>query len=330
MRSENGERLLYAVSARREMTWAAFRNASDALLRLQPDITPDMRRARSLAASLGDALGHWDVINTEDMASRICVAPPCLVRLPWPGLPRAVLCGSRSSDTLDAVAAAAARVRATVNWRTVHPYGPLRIEVRGHADADLADLADGLAISYDPNPPAWQIANMSCSLEEYLSTLEWMPEIELNWPRQEFDPQLQAFRPTNESVSERQPEEELRLVSYDHPGGWTRRDRLILRGRTAAVDRSWARYAVLAARGQRVMYADPRAGTMTVPRQLPLPKLLSRALTLCSGAPAQVLPGPGLGLHLYSDVPVTIMNLITAKLGQNLPGAHRVVAGSVS
>lgn len=329
MRSASGDPLLYAISARRDVAWSAFRATCDSLLTLDPALSADMRGARSLAAAIGDSLGHWDLIATDDAPPRICIAPPVLARLPWPGLPRAVLCGARAPDTPEAVAAAAAQSDATVKFRTTHSYAPTRIEVTGASDTQLAALADALMIPFAAEPPAWSLAIGSGRLDQYLDTLQWEPHTELNWPRQEFDPERLAFGPLAPAPVAPTHLQGLRLVSYQHPAGWTRRDRLILNGRSAPADRSWARYAVLAYRGQRVLRADRRAGTVTVPRQLPLPNLLARALTLCSGVPPRTLPGAGLGLHGYSGVPASIMEAVMTRVWQSPADSDRLLEGAL-
>jgi len=322
---DGGDLLLYAVSARRDVQWPAFRNAADALLTLDSSITPDMRRARSLAASMGDALGHWDVLAGDGATARICIAPPSLACLPWPGLPRAVLCGSRSPDTLTAVAAAAASTEVTVRLRHIHPYAPARIEVTARTDAELASFADRLGVHHDPEPTAWLLASLSCSASEYVETLDWLPESELNWPCREFDPDRLAFGAFGQLPRGPRDPVQPRLLSYEHPAGWARRDRLTWAGKTAEVDRSWGRYLVLAAAGRRVLRVDKRHGIVGVPRQLPLPKLLARALTLSSGEPPRADQGPGLGEHVYWGVPAAISDAVANKLTLDVEGVNRML-----
>lgn len=329
MTFDGGDLLLYAVSASRDMQWPAFRSAADVLLSLDASIAPDMRRLRSLAASMGDALGHWDVLVEDGATARICTAPPSLARLPWPGFPRAVLCGSRSPDTLAMVAAAAAFTEITLRQRHVHSYAPTRIEVTARTDAELAGFADRLGVHYAPEPVAWLLASLSCSANEYIETLDWSSETELNWPYREFDLDRLAFGALGELPRRPQDPSQPRLLSYEHPGGWARRDRLIWAGKTAAVDRSWGRYIVLAAAGRRVLGVDKRHGTVGVPRQLPLPKLLARALTLCSGEPPRAARGTGLGEHVYSGVPAAIIDAVADKLTRDVVGVDRLLGGAV-
>ena len=317
MTSDGGDALLFAIAARRDLSWSAFKLVADAVLPLDTSRAPDARRTRMLAASFGDALGHWDVVAANSAAVRVCVAPPALARLPWPGLPRAVLCGSRSPDTLAALVTASASSGVTVSQRRIHAHVPARIEATAVAESHIVEFAASLDIRYAPEPAAWRLVKASCSVGEYLKALEWSEDPELNWPRREFDPERFAFGSVVEGAGERRATSQLRLISYEHPAGWTHQDRLLHAGCSAMVDRSWARYAVLAEARTRVLQLDRRAGTVVVPRQLPLPKLIARALALCSGEPPTLAPGPGLGLHVYKHVPASILDEVAAKLGQD-------------
>ena len=62
-----------------------------------------------------------------------------------------------------------------------------------------------------------------------------------------------------------------------------------------------------------------RDGVATVPRQVPLPKLLARALALCSGEAPRLVPGTGIGLRAYPSVPHPVFEVVAAKLHQDRP-----------
>ena len=310
-----GDALLYAVSARRSMAWNSFKAAIDSTFPLGSQPAMEMRYVRSGAAYVGDSLGHWDVAPDGPNAIRICVAPSVLARLPWPGLPRAVLCGSRSPDTIPAIVAATRSGNAAVQATTqsaFHPYAPRRVEVVASSDDGLAVLADHLGIRLAAEPPAWGLANASCNIAEYLASLDWQPDDGLNWPRRDFDPSRLAFGPPREG----REGEALRLSTHEHPRGWMRIDRLYREGHVARADRNWGRYAVLASAGIGVMRYDHRSGTVAVPRQLPLPKLPARSLSMCSGQPPGVVPGQGLGDYLYAGVPESIYRVLATQLEQ--------------
>jgi hypothetical protein len=309
-----GDTVLYTVSSRRSVPWALFKVAVDAAFSPGRQQDTKMKYLRSDAAALGDSLGHWDNIAHDGRGSRICVAPPVLARLPWPGPPRAILCGSRSPDTVVDVAAAcrsSGKVSArAVSQQTLNPYAPSRIELSSSADDGLAVLAAQLGITYAEGPPAWALAIACCTLTGHLASLEWEPDDHLDWPRRDFDPGRLAFGPPQQSDTA------LRLSTYEHPRGWTRFDRLWRDGEIARIDRAWARYAVLASAGIRVLRYNHRAGTVSVPRQVPLPRLVARSLALCSGQAPAPMPGGGLGHLVYCAVPQSVFEVIASKLGQ--------------
>jgi len=298
------------------MAWTSFKAAVDAIHPPGDQPAGEMRYARSGAAGVGDSLGHWDIVQDQQNAIRIGAAPAVLARLPWPGLPRAVLCGSRSPETIPEVMAAGTRLgKATVHatrQSALHPYAPTRVEVVASADDGLAALAGDLGIRFAIEPPAWGLAQACCTLAAYLASLDWQPDDGLDWARRDFDPDRLAFGPPRAS----RDGEALRLSTYEHPRGWMRIDRLYREGHVARADRAWGRFAVLASAGAGVLRYDHRNGTVMVPRQVPLPKLPARSLALCSGKPPAVVPGEGLGDHYYSGVPQCIFQALVAKLGQ--------------
>jgi len=309
-----GDALLYTVSSRRTLQWPSFKLAVDAAFPYghhKPDV--DMRYLRSEAAAIGDSLAHWDRMDNGQDGMSIVVAPPVLARLPWPGAPRGVLCGSRSPDTMLAIGAASASgaldVRA-IPQQAVHPYAPSRIEIASRTAEGLAVLAEELCIPYSDQPPAWSMAVACGTVADYLASLEWKPDDHLAWPRRDFDPDRLAFGPPRECGAL------LRLSNYEHPRGWTRFDRIHREGQMAMVDRAWARYAVLAATRTTIVHYDHRAGCVTVPRQVPLPRLIARSLGLCSGQSPAPMAGYGLGVLVYFAVPQGIFDVISSKLDQ--------------
>lgn len=318
MTLSSGDTVLYAVSSRRSVPWSSFKLAVDAAFSPSHQPATQTRYLRSDVAALGDSLGHWDIAPDGQDSIRICVAPPVLARLPWPGPPCAILCGSRSPDTVLDVAAAnrssGKTIARAVPQQTLHPYAPSRIEVRSSAGGDLGALAAQLGITYAEEPPAWALASACSTLTGYLASLEWDADDQLDWPRRDFDPGRLAYGPPQQNNTP------LRLSMYEHPRGWTGFDRLRRDGKVARIDRAWARYAVLASAGIRVLRYNHRAGTVTVPRRVPLPRLVARSLALCSGQPPAVTPEGGLDHLVYSAVPQSVFDVIATKLGQRAWG----------
>ena len=297
------------------MTWETFKRIVDATCVPDGQLATEMRYVRAEAVDVGGVLGHWEVVRTG-AARRIVVAPPVLACLPWPGLPRAVLCGSRSPDTIaeirevcDSVGGLSLSISAQLH----HPYAPMRLELSGESEEQMIAVGRELSVRYDPTPAAWSIARASGSVEEYLSALTWEEREDLNWDRREFDPELLRFKSSADGTDLSR----LRLVTYSHPSGWDWRDWLWNDGAGADVDRSWGRFCVLASVGRAVLHYDHRNGVATVPRQVPLPKLLARALALSSGEAPSLVPGTGIGLRAYPSVPHPVFEVVAAKLHQD-------------
>lgn len=301
------------------MPWTSFKAAVDATCVPDLRFASEMKHVRTEAVTVGDELGHWEVVTVGD-SRRVVIAPPVLARLPWPGLPRAVLCGSRSPDTssdLQRACAPIAGVEVSSTSMPAHAYAPSRIEVVAESEERMTTLASTLGIQYTSESAAWSVAVAACSLDEYLTSLAWEPRTELNWDRRDFDPQRLAF---GGATTDGAP---LRLSSYSHPSGWAWRDWLWREGSNADADRDWARYAVLSSAGIRVMGYDRTEGSTLVPRQVPLPKLLARALTLSSGRPPSARVGIGLGVRAYGGVPAGLFALIASKIGQEPIEEHK-------
>jgi hypothetical protein len=311
-----GDTLLFAVSAKRELSWSLFTNVLDTIFVPDERLGSDVKDIRSGVAALGDSLAHWDIAPQGNTA-RICIAPPFLATLPWPGLPTVALCGSRSPDTLAALSAVCDRLGASIRatpMTHVHKYAPTLIEVTANSHEALGAVAAALNIRHETQPAAWRLANMSGSITEYLASLHWSTGPELNWVRKDFDSRSLRWMPMHDDALP----SGLRLSAYEHPEGWAREDRLWIGNEFAPVDRNWGRYAVLAEHRIPICRYDYREGSFAVPRQVPLPKIVARSLGLCSGRPPAIARSEGIWYHAYGQVPRTIADVLAAKLGQDL------------
>jgi hypothetical protein len=91
------------------------------------------------------------------------------------------------------------------------------------------------------------------------------------------------------------------------------------------VARDWGRYIILKQVEKKILNYDEEAQELQVPLWVPLPCLLARAVTLCSGLAPMIAKSPAVGdipegclVQVYSDVPVEIARIISAKTGQNI------------
>jgi hypothetical protein len=185
------------------------------------------------------------------------------------------------------------------------------IEITAESQERISVVADSLNIPYNPEPASWALASACGSLSGYLASLDWSGGPELNWLRRDFDPLAQQFTPRQQESAAG-----LRLTAYQHPDGWARQHRLWRGEEFAVVDRNWGRFAVLAERAVVVCRYDHNAGAFSVPRQLPLPKVVARSLGLCSGRPPRIQLADENGRVAYTEVPSSIAGALLDKLGQ--------------
>lgn len=321
-----GDTILFAVSAKRQLSWSSFTSVLDNVFVPDARLGSDVVQVRARVADLGDWLAHWDVVP-DGRSAMICVAPPTLALLPWPGLPVAVLCGSRSPETVEELGAVCRRHKAILRATPqahLHKYAPTRIDITANSVETIRVVAAALNVPIQSEPAAWRLVAASASIAEYLSSLQWSAGPELNWNRLDFDSETLRLGPARVSTGRAG----LRLSAYEHPDHWAREDRLWRGEEFAIVDRRWGRFAVLADQAITVCRYDAVEGLFKVPRQVPLPKLMARSLGLCSGRAPVVVQADGVWYVSYAGVPASIAGAIARKLEPSCgPGASSTEDG---
>lgn len=349
MSSDNDE-LLYVISAKKEMPWASFKQAFNYLhnlhLRGDNEEENNFKKIRLLTVYALDSLGHCE-FNFADNNSKVYVAPPVFVRLPCAGFPQAILAGARTPNTINRLTKACQSIGQHINIEVTEQRSelvlvPCRIAVQGEDVSELQEIASQLAINFIETPPAWLLLNFAASLEDYLADCQWSNESELNWKCQTFDPNILRFVPSPSSMEDTSlmMVSNIRLSQYQHPYRNTKIYYLWQEEKCTQVKRDWGQYAVIKAANIQVIIYDQRRFIMAVPVGAKLPRLIERALTLCSGyvpkfvekLPLQkiilnssLLKIKGIagglnvtGFNLFRDVPPQIAEMTAAKLGQTL------------
>jgi hypothetical protein len=319
-----GDRLLYAISAKREMGWPVFKKTFEVLCAhsLTEENLDDMKRARYETARALDALGHIEIDFGSN--ARLYVAPPTLALLPRSGLPAAVLSGARSPNTINLLSGHLERYGAKLrleiqNQRDESKRFPARVTVMGESGEVLACLAREADLAFEKIPPAWIILNFSGSLTQYLSGCEWLRTDKLNWEEQQFDVERLRFSAALYAG-------ELQLIRYTHPSRQYPIYYLWRGVEAARVDPDWGRFAVLKEARRDVIHYDRSTNAVLVPATVPLPKLLARALCLCSGLVPLAVSGrlvvgspvTDQSFRVYPDVPPEFAQIVAGKLEQTL------------
>ncbi len=324
---ETEDSLLNVISAKREISWAEYKKLYDDLYRTQilnidlDELNINFKRSQT-ARGL-DALGHCDFEFSKDV-QRVLSAPPILSRLPETGLPKATLVGSRLPRTIlrlqQLAKKSSGRVRIKLD-RQPDDYvlAPLRVVVETDYVKDLSDFSESFGVKFENEPTAWSVINFSSSLSQYMVTLSWSRRRDLNWRRTDFNFDTLTYRRTQLQDGS------IRLSRYVDP---TRNVDLYLLWKgdeCAEVDRDWGRYAALQLAKLNVVRYNVDKFEFAIPSSVPLPKLIARALTLCSGFLPLVTPSTSKHLSsssysasVYRGIPPAVAELAATKIGQTL------------
>ena len=328
--SDAPDRLLYVMSARKEVSWPTFKVIFESLTlgsgaaEGEGDSGETLQRERRRVVRALDALGHCEVVFTESEGS-VHVTQPTLCRLPISGLPQAVLTGARSPSTVSHLAELCQQLGTIVSV-DVSGSGsessliPRRVIVETESLEQLGQVASTAGIAFESQPPAWKILNFSASLPQYLASLKWTTGVEPNWFRKDFHVSHLSFR-------EERVDGVLRLSRYSHPVRSLPMNFLWKGNSYSEVQADWGRYAILNGMGKSVLVYDRREFRLGVPATVPFPRLIERGLVLSSGfAPelcrVRVLSGgTAMPYYIYEGVPSQIASLTASKLGQELAEA---------
>lgn len=326
-----GDQLLYVISAKQRMSWSEFKSAADTLLFADMTGVADWPFTRHRILRMIECLGHCDITFGEH-GGTIYAAPPVLVRLPTSGGVTAVLTGARSPESFEKLIRKQGKHSSLVVRREAQRgrFGmtiPARISLTGSMEADIVRFAKEVSLPFEETPPAWKFVHCGADLDSYLASLIWAEAPEINWRRKEFDPEYCRFRDSSSTG------ESLRLSRYLDPIRNIFRYRLWKQNTWANVDVDWGRYAVLREHGFDVLFYDREHHIMLIPSTAPLPRLLERALGLCSGlGPLFLSSGKQSSTTRTYDafkvVPQSIAELICRRVGQEL--AYCNLEGSFS
>jgi hypothetical protein len=313
-----GDLLLYVISAKHRISWAVFKRAFDSLAPEEIAKYDNTGAARRAVLDSFDGLGHCDPISDGDGLS-VASTPSFLVRLPTVRT-IAVLAGSRSPESIDWLRRSADKFGVTVEAKPqcgeFSSFIPQRVVASAETDAVMAAYSESIGVLFGKTPPAWSFAQLSAGLDDIVRGLKWEKTPQLNWRMADFDPEYNCFR---QPVVERA---EFRLTRYLDPTRNIFRYYIWNGDSCTGIDPEWGRYFVLQKTGFSALYFDRGSNFFAIPKTVPLPRLLRRAITLCSGSIGQRLPScsatSNLDFVVFQSVPTTIAELVAKKVGQDL------------
>lgn len=308
------DRLLYVLSGRLAVAWTDFKCLYDQLTRTE---CYDHKFGRSNLLRVLQSLGHCEA-DFLDGKGTVYITEPILARLPWRGLPSAVLCGWRNPSTVEKLEETCDRLNLAIQKISVEEQvdcdslTPSRITVTASTLDELEALARETDILFEPVPPSQRIMAVAASLADYRRTLLWQTKSELSWEQKIFDTKTFQFS------SDAGPRPS-RLVRYSNP---QRRNSFLYllwnQNQCAEVDLDFGRYIALENDCQQVVIFDPELHLFAHPSTVPLPALLARALVMCSGRAPGIRVAGEVKFSVYCMVPYSVARAVATKLGQEL------------
>jgi len=265
-----------------------------------------------------DMLGHCEMAGTKGRFV-VTLAQPSLARLPGLERSRAALVGARSAGTLKEIQAACGTVGLGVNVVVSEIAADSgiasidRIVLESETFDAIQGVADSVGIPLTRQPAGWELACASTTVFDFQNGIEWVPSYPVPDEAEHFSPDTLRFC---EGYSGG-----LRLARWKEFA--TNKTIYALRkdGAVAFLDSpEWGRHVELSASGASSIRYDAGRKIFAIRATARPPRLLARALCLCSGklpAIAEADTGKGKTLWLaFEEVPQPVANIVSEKLGQ--------------
>ncbi len=304
--------LLFWLSARRQGSWQQFRAAVEELhagdTERDAEGDGDFPLHQRLRLNL-EGLGHVEFF-ASGCEGGWRVAPPTLATHSIPGGTRGVVCGARSP----ALYARLHRLRTDLGYETVDSDGAPTVVRIVAPDADaIARASSQAALHLQIDAPFALLSHLpTCGPPSPTQPATEFPRGN-EWAISEFDAErLEWRRIENRNVQAVRFGLLRFLVHYQRPRYFLRWN-----GSTFEVPRAIGLYALLRRKRRMVLRYDAAACRLALPAVCRPPRLLERALMLCSGLPP-VYELATVSL-VYSDVPSDIADLAAKLLCQPFP-----------
>jgi hypothetical protein len=301
--------LLLWLSATREGSWRQFRqaveelNSTDGEERIEQD--REFPLHQQLRLDLG-RLAHVEFFALE-CEDGWRVAPPTLAGHSISGGVRAVLCGARSAELCDRLAAAAGKLEIeTLNF----PGAPQVIRVSAPKAFALAELSTHASVYWQEDAPLAILLQLPrCDLPSRQRNQSELPRGR-DWTIRAFDSTRLGWRSIERPDVEAIRFGVLQFRIYFQQ--W--RSFLRWNGLTFEMPRAVALYLLLHRHRRRILQYTRGSAALSLPAVCRPPLLLERALVLCSGVP----PIYANGQITYTEVPPEVAQLAAQLLRQPL------------
>jgi len=301
--------LLLWLSARREGSWQQFRQAVEQLHSGDGEANSESNDEFPLHQQLRldlERLAHVEFFAT-DCEDGWRIAPPTLAIHSVSDGVRGVLCGARSPALRERITRGAEKFNGEILDSLDVP-DVIRI-VAANASA-LAELAAQTGIRFQHDAPLAILSHLPpCDPPSRTRSPSEFPQ-GADWIIHEFDATKLAWRKIERHEAEAVRFGALRFLIHFQPPRYFLR----WKGVTFKMPRAVALYALLRRHRRDVLRYNREVAALSVPAICRPPRLLERALVLCSGLP----PTYDAARVTYSDVPPEIAQFAAQLLRQPL------------
>lgn len=289
------EKLLIAIGAAGKMSIDNFNNLLINVYfeQISKEFGEEYYNNRWEMVRMLDALGYCEF----DFDKReVYPCPPVIVSLPGGGLKKAVLTGVRSPSIMKIIENYVAKHKKNIHLikktQKINFYlyreekyaslpFPLTVLFEYFEDEYLNELAKEAGVGNNTEVSAsWALAEYSIGLKEYREKMLWdrTREDEVNWNKRYFNPEkfkFSKFPPSGEEIYQ--------LVEYQDPDTKQKEHWFWKNNTATAIDRDWGKYEILSHMSKNVFLYDQHHHALAIPLHLYLPRLLARAVAMCSG-----------------------------------------------
>jgi hypothetical protein len=269
-----------------------------------------------------EALGHCEFDND---GRKIYVCKPTLATLPGTGSVRLALCGARDDEILGRLTKFS-KLHSTdidIDFIMQKREGlilPEVIKIKSYNYSVINDLRELIGADMQREvPTSWLIINTSNDIKHYESYLKKTPLVNLNWPVRFFNTDKMYFQRNKAGL------QQVDLKEYTNPITNKRKYYLDIANQSMQVELDWGKYYLFNKLKKNILFYDEKKQVLGIPCNATLPKLLSRAITLCSGtSPIKATIENynkfmnGVLVYAYSGVDRQIVEVLGKKVGQNI------------
>jgi hypothetical protein len=301
--------LLLWLSARRQGSWQQFRQAVEELHSTEVETESESNDEFPLHQRLRldfERLAHVEFF-AADCKDGWRIAPPTLATHSISGGVRGVLCGARSPPLRERLIRCAERFKCQI----VVSFGvPDAVRIVGHDVSALAELAVQTSVRFQHDAPLAILSHLPpCDPPSRMRSPSECPQGS-DWTIHAFDSTKLAWNKTERRELQAHRFGMFRfLIHFQRPRYFLRwKDKLF------EMPRALAMYALLRRHRRDVLRYNRDATALSVPAICRPPRLLERALVLCSGLP----PAYANGQLTYSEVPPEVVRLAAELLRQPL------------